>query len=56
MNGRYGKRQILLSDKYSDYRDVLAALLNENLEYSIDEIDEIIEEFSDRVFVRGEEL
>lgn len=55
MDSRFSKRQILKCNKFREHRDVLSALLNESQEYGIDEINEIIEEFGDRVFTRRED-
>lgn len=55
MDSRFSKRQILRCDRFREHRDVLSALLNESHEYGIDEINEIIDEFGDRVFTRKED-
>ncbi len=50
MDNKFSKRQILGSQKYRDFRDVLSALLNDTQYYSADEVDEIIEAFGDKIF------
>lgn len=44
----YSKEQIIASKKYSDRKDLLNVLLEENKEYSFTEIDEIIENFMNK--------
>lgn len=51
----FSKKQIVKSEKYKDYRDVLSALLIEGIEYSFEEIDNIIEQFGNKVLIEGSE-
>ncbi len=45
---RYGKTQIILSKKYADKRDLLNAILEDDVQYTLKEIDTAIEEFMKR--------
>lgn len=56
METRFKKDRILKSDKYRESRDVLAALLSDAMEYTADEVDEIVREFGERVFTRRERV
>lgn len=42
---RFDKEQICNSVKYSRYKDILSSQLQDNKQYSYDEIDKIIENF-----------
>lgn len=55
MSTTFSKRQILLCDKFMEYRDVLSALLNETQEYTVDEVNDIVNDFGEKVFVRMED-
>ena len=39
---RYSKNVIVRSDVYSEYRDILNAILDEDTEYTLDEVDVIL--------------
>lgn len=41
----YTKDQILLSGKYTKRRDLINALLEEDKEYTIDEVDAVMDKF-----------
>lgn len=56
MEDKFGKSDILKSDKYRDSCDILAVLLEESQQYSIEEIDNIIKEFGERIFNRRERV
>ncbi len=42
---KYTKAQIIKSAKYSNRRDVLSVLLQDDKEYSLDEVDTLINKF-----------
>lgn len=44
-NVKHTKESIMSSSKYADYKDVINILLDKDTEYSIDEVDEMIDEF-----------
>lgn len=46
---KYSKQQILKSKKYLDRQDLINALLNDNTQYSLSEVDKLI-----NVFMKGE--
>lgn len=48
MGERFGLEELKKSHKYCRYRDVLAVVLNENEEYTLEQADEAIKEFMDR--------
>ena len=48
-NVRHTKESIMSSSKYADCKDVINILLDKDTEYSIDEVDEMIDKF-----VKGE--
>lgn len=57
MEDKFRKEQIVKSEKYSDVRDVLAALLVSGREYSMDEVDSILSGFNERVISdKGSEI
>lgn len=39
------KKQLIESERYGDYRDVLSVILNENEGYTLEEVDEKIDAF-----------
>ena len=41
----FNKEQIIRSDRYTLYRDILNVLLEENKQYSIKEVDDLISKF-----------
>jgi len=42
---QYTKRQIIESDKYKERRDLLGALLSDGKEYSLTQVDALIQNF-----------
>ncbi|MDU5598361.1 MAG: hypothetical protein E6040_11810 [Lachnospiraceae bacterium] len=44
-NVKHTKESIMSSSKYADYKDVINILLDKDTEYSIDEVDKMIDEF-----------
>ena len=46
---KYSKQQILKSKKYLDRQELINALLNDNTQYSLSEVDKLI-----NVFMKGE--
>ena len=44
-DNKYSKQQILKSKKYSDKQDLINALLKDHTQYSITEVDELINNF-----------
>ena len=44
-DNKYSKQQILKSKKYSDKQDLINALLKDDTQYSITEVDELINNF-----------
>ena len=44
-DNKYSKQQILKSKKYSDKQDLINALLKDDTQYSISEVDELINNF-----------
>lgn len=44
-NVKHKKESIMSSSKYADCKDVINILLDKDTEYSIDEVDEMIDEF-----------
>lgn len=44
-NVRHTKESIMSSSKYADCKDVINILLDKDTEYSIDEVDEMIDKF-----------
>jgi len=42
---KFYKKQLVASNKYSRYKDLLNAVLKDDSTYSIDEVDELIENF-----------
>lgn len=44
-DNKYSKQQILKSKKYSDKQDLINALLKDDTQYSITEVDELINDF-----------
>lgn len=55
MDDRFSKDKIIRSERYRENQDVLNVLLDESMEYSIDEVDEVLKEFNEKVFTREEE-
>lgn len=45
---KYSKETISLSDRYAEYKDIINAELDDDNEYSIDEVDNIISDFLKR--------
>ena len=45
---KYCKKQIVKSKKYRPRRDLLSALLKENIEYTAEEIEKIADDFLNR--------
>lgn len=45
VNSTYSKTSILTSKKYRKYQDLLSALLKDNKEYSLNDVDELINKF-----------
>ena len=45
---RYSKEIISLSDRYAGYKDIINAELDDDNEYSMDEVDNIISDFLKR--------
>lgn len=45
IDNKYIKQQILKSKKYSDKQDLINALLKDDTQYSITEVDELINNF-----------
>ena len=41
----FTKEQILASKKYSNRRDVLGAILNDNKTYTLEQVDSLLEKF-----------
>ncbi len=39
---RYGKNVIIKADTYAEYRDILNVILDEDTEYTLDEVDVIL--------------
>ncbi len=54
MEDKFRKEQLVKSEKYSNVKDVLSALLLKEREYSIDEVDSIIKEFNERIITNKE--
>lgn len=48
-DNKYSKQQILKSKKYSDKQDLINALLKDDTQYSITEVDELINNFMEGV-------
>ena len=44
-NVMHTKESVMSSSKYADCKDVINILLDKDTEYSIDEVDEMIDEF-----------
>ena len=44
-DNKYSKQQILKSKKYSDKQDLINAMLKDDTQYSITEVDELINNF-----------
>jgi len=44
-NVKHTKESIMSSSKYADCKDVINILLDKDTEYSIDEVDEMIDDF-----------
>lgn len=44
-NVKHTKESIMSSSKYADCKDVINILLDKDMEYSIDEVDEMIDKF-----------
>ena len=44
-NTNYSKEALLKSQKYLEKRDLISILLDDETEYSLDEVDGLIEEF-----------
>ena len=44
-DNKYSKKKILKSKKYSDKQDLINALLKDDTQYSITEVDELINDF-----------
>lgn len=44
-NVKHTKESIMSSSKYADCKDVINILLDKDTEYSIDEVDKMIDEF-----------
>lgn len=44
-NVKHTKESIMSSSRYSDYKDVINILLDKDTEYSIDEVDKMIDDF-----------
>ena len=44
-DNKYSKQKILKSKKYSDKQDLINALLKDDTQYSISEVDELINNF-----------
>lgn len=42
------KKQLIYSDRYLEYRDVLSVILNDEDTYTLEEVDELIEEFMNK--------
>lgn len=45
IDSKYTKQQILKSKRYSDKQDLINALLKDDTQYSISEVDKIINDF-----------
>jgi len=45
---KYSKQQIVNSNKYSKYKDILTAVLKEDAKYSNEEVEKIIKNFLER--------
>ena len=45
---KYSKETISLSDRYAEYKDIINAELDDDNEYSMDEVDNIISDFLKR--------
>ncbi|CAI3559524.1 hypothetical protein [Clostridium neonatale] len=45
IDSKYTKQQILKSKRYSDKQDLINALLKDDTQYSISEVDELINNF-----------
>ena len=43
---RYSKEQLMRSERYGKQRDLLSALLEDNRQYTFDEVDEKIKTFN----------
>ncbi len=54
MENSFRKEQIVKSEKYSEYRDIISALLLSEREYTFDEVDSIIKGFNERIIVNKE--
>ena len=48
-DNKYSKQKILKSKKYSDKQDLINALLKDDTQYSITEVDELINNFMEGV-------
>jgi len=46
--GTFSKMQVLTSEKYAHRRDIVSVLLEEDKEYSVDQIDTLIKGFMER--------
>ncbi len=46
--GVFNKKQIMQSDKYNKYKDILSVVLKENESYSTQEVEKKIKEFLER--------
>ena len=44
-DNKYSKQQILKSKKYSDKQDLINALLKDNSQYTLSQVDKIINDF-----------
>lgn len=44
-NVKHTKESIMSSSRYADYKDVINILLDKDTEYSIDEVDKMIDDF-----------
>lgn len=44
------KQQILVAKKYNDRRDLLNVLLSEDKQYTLDQVDTVINEFLEKEF------
>lgn len=42
---KHSKDKILESERYADRRDILGAVLKDGVQYSIDEVDKMLENF-----------
>lgn len=55
MKDKFKKEQIIRAEKYSNVRDVLSALLKNDVEYTLSDVDKVVKEFNEKVFTKSKE-